>query len=115
MEDKAFPKYQWSEFCKNGKDGQLVVRSDDRDEFIQMLGQLEELKALAHGETAKPVTAPRRDSEIDEAVESTSSPKTLACGTCGEPATKKSGVSAKGRAWTGLFCSSGEKDHVAWL
>lgn len=33
MEDKGFPKYQWSVFVKNGRDAQFVVRENDFIEF----------------------------------------------------------------------------------
>ncbi len=41
---------------------------------------------------------------------------TMACKTCGEPATKRSGVSKKtGKPYTALFCSSQDGTHTAWL
>lgn len=34
MADKQFPRYQYSEFIKGGgRDGQIVIRSDDKAEF----------------------------------------------------------------------------------
>ncbi len=40
MEEKGYPKFQWSVFVKNGKDTQYVVRSDSFEEFVAMKTQV---------------------------------------------------------------------------
>lgn len=37
------------------------------------------------------------------------------CDKCGAPATDRSGTSKTGRAYHGIFCSTGERSHVRWL
>lgn len=43
MEDKGYPKYQYSIFLKNGKDSQMVVRADDFEEFKGLIKNIQSL------------------------------------------------------------------------
>lgn len=37
MNDESFPKFQYSVFTKNGHDGQYVIRTNDKDEFVMLI------------------------------------------------------------------------------
>lgn len=39
----------------------------------------------------------------------------IKCNMCGAKAVMKTGTSKKGKAWKGLFCSTGDKNHTQWL
>ena len=127
MEDKGFPKYQYSVFVKNGRDGQYVVRSNSLDEFIQQIGQINNLvddhvpstgkPARVHiQETIKKLTPEEQEME-DSLVESASGIP-LKCEKCGAPATSKDGTTKSGpragKPWSGIFCTE-VKEHVTWL
>ncbi len=58
----------------------------------------------------------------DEMVRATSSntddqasSRELQCMVCGEPATIREGVTKQGKAYRGIFCSTGDKSHTKWF
>lgn len=39
----------------------------------------------------------------------------LECSVCGERAVEKKGVNKQGKAYHGIFCSTGDKTHTQWV
>jgi len=42
-------------------------------------------------------------------------PHELVCEVCGDTASDKRGTTKAGKAWHGIFCSTGDKSHTRWL
>jgi len=51
------PKFQYSEFVRNGHDGQYVVRTDDKEEFEQLVTYIQS-KIHPEAQTVVPNVAP---------------------------------------------------------
>lgn len=54
MAEKAYPKYQASFFFAGDKQDQLVVRSDDKKEFDEMLAWVKKIKEVKNGNDEQP-------------------------------------------------------------
>lgn len=85
MEDKSYPKYQYSIFLKNGRDEQLVIRADSFDELIEAKKDID----LILG---------KRQTEEQPA-------RTKTCNDCGGTRTLREGVK-NGKKWAAWFCSN---------
>lgn len=104
MEDKMFPKYQYSVFLKNGRDEQIVIRANDLDEFLKAKENVNKILEKVEQKIEEKTPAPITNSNG------------MNCMTCGAPATQRSGVSkTKGTAYNGIFCSTDNKSHTKWL
>lgn len=60
------PKYQLSRFLDANRNEQIVVRSDNLDEFIQMVGEMDELYPKGQANEGKQATP--RNTQADEAI-----------------------------------------------
>lgn len=100
--DNQFPKYQYSVFMKNGRDQQIVVRSNDKAEFMTLIKDIQ-------GIAAEPQLTP--DVEPEPVRESTAG---MFCMACKAPAVQKSGTK-NGNTWNAIFCSSENRTHTKWL
>lgn len=132
-DEKGFPRFQWSLFT-NDRQGQVVVRADSYDEFVDLYGKMQTFITAEKlvGPAAKTVNAAQTDAdpewirqemtsnkEIDESVaeseKGTSAGNRWKCETCGEDAAFRSGVSEKsGKKWQGVFCTA-NREHVKWM
>jgi len=103
VDDKGYPKFQYSVFDKTGgKDGQWVIRGDDFTSFMEDRALVMEQLASVPSAPVQPATT----------VETTSTG--YPCKACGGATVFKTGTSAKG-IWRGYFCTV-NKDHTpAWL
>lgn len=103
MEEKGYPKIQWSIFIKNGKDQQIVVRADTVEEFktlrTQVMGVIGELVV-----ESSPVSTPATPAQTG-----------VNCAKCGAPANRKSGTSKNGKPYNAIFCSTDDRTHTVWL
>lgn len=111
----GFNKWQYSVFVKNGVDGQLVVRSNDEEEFWGMVGKVNKYVIKKNGGE---LPAPVKDYSYEKAEPAPSEGKqegVLSCQQCGEPATERQGTSKAGKAYHAIFCSSGNRTHTVWL
>ena len=89
MTNLNYPKYQASFFLT--KEDQLVVRTDDKKEFKEMLKYVKDIKDAAGVVKSE-----------------------LKCEQCGAEAVEKSGTSKAGKPWRAIFCTK-DKTHVKWL
>jgi len=94
----SFPKFQYSEFFKNGRDGQMVIRSNNWEEFKELKVKLDEIM-LKH-QPVKPT-----QTVIPEA------PQNPICGTHKVPMVWKQGVSrSTGKPYGFWGCSIKNED-----
>ena len=105
MDDKGYPRFQFSVFDKNGHDGQWVVGGDDWEQFLLDKEAVMELVKENEEKHTDPIMA---------ATAQVPAPNGLVCKVCGQPADFKSGTSKAGKPWKGVFCKS-NKEHVTWL
>lgn len=87
----SYPKYQYSRFRNGGKDEQFVIRADDWDEFKELKKNLDTI-------------FDKSDQQSDT--------DTL-CAECNSSMKYKEGVSKKGKAWKGYFCTNCK--NVSWV
>ncbi len=111
-EQTGYPRYQWSIFVKNGKDQQFVVRANDITEFKQLLSDVKALigEEIVNPTQVAPVVAPQA-----VVLAPAAHAAGLACNTCGQPATQKSGTNKNGKPYNAIFCSSENRTHNVWL
>jgi hypothetical protein len=101
MDDKGYPRFQFSVFDKNGHDGQWVVRGDEWEQFLMdKEAVMEEVNKNAE--------------KHDPISHVTADVNTHPCKTCGNSTEFKSGTSKTGKDWKGYFCKA-NKDHVEWV
>lgn len=100
---KGYPVYQYSYFVNGSRDEQLVIREDNFEAFKEAKRNIDQIIEKRKTEAAT--------KEIPLTPTETTP---MLCNTCGQPAVIKSGMSKKGKAWKGIFCSA-DKEHVQWL
>jgi hypothetical protein len=65
---KGYPKYQYSVFLRNGRDEQIVIRSDNFDEFLTQKANvnkiLDKVEQPAEGKPAPAPTAAKEPSKL---------------------------------------------------
>ena len=76
-----YPKYQYSTFRKNGRDEQLVIRTETFKDLIKAKKNIDQILEKDVKQTALPIGG-----------EAIATPK---CPTCGEPMAKRTGKSGK--------------------
>jgi predicted RNA-binding Zn-ribbon protein involved in translation (DUF1610 family) len=105
----TFNKWQYSVFVKNGVDGQLVVRSNDEEEFWGMVKKLNEYVIQKNGGQL-PLPVKQVSAVVDD------KPQSIDCPQCGEVMQYRSGVGkTSGKPYKAWFCTSGDRSHTQWL
>lgn len=97
--ENSFPKYQYSQFVKRpGVDGQIVVRTDDEEEFKELI----KFVTIA----CKPSKITPKNDVVASHQQSIASelPATKKCAECGGQMTLKSGTGKTGKPYTAYFC-----------
>ena len=110
MEDKAYPKFQWSIFVKNGRDQQFVVRANDVEEFAKLI---REAKGMIGEEIVNPTPVAATPTVVTPEVRVNTAG--MFCMTCKAPAEQKSGIAKTGRPYNAIFCSSKDSTHTKWI
>lgn len=100
MEDKSYPKYQYSVFLKNGKDAQVVVRSDEFNDFKQLIAEIDQ--EFSH----------RYDNRVDSPVAATKPTTQEDCPICHNSVWINEGVK-NGKPWKNKKCTK-DKTHLVW-
>ena len=103
MSENNFPKFQYSLFLKGNRSEQVVIRSNDWEEF-------KELKEKVDLIVEKVETRTEQNGESQEPKQN-GGDKSKPCLTCGADAVKRSGEK-NGKKWAGWFCQ--ENEHVEW-
>lgn len=86
---ESYPKFQYSVFLKNGRDQQIVIRTETFDELLEAKRQVNTILEKVESETQ--TTA-----------------KTKPC-ECGGTKNFREGISkTTGKKWSGWFCSNPE-------
>lgn len=99
MSEDSFPKYQYSVFLKNGRDEQLVIRSNSFEDLMEQKKNINKILEKVEGTPEAPKEAA----------------KTFVCSQCGGPAEYKEGISSKtDKPWRAVFCLK-DKTHVKWF
>lgn len=103
------PKLQYSRFVGPNRSGQIVVRSDDFDEFTELYAKM---MAFVKENGMEDAPSPQNgNTEWLSKDENTP----VKCHICGQPTIEKRGTSKSGKDWHALFCSSDDKSHTRWL
>lgn len=100
MDDKGYPRFQYSVFDKISHDAQWVVRGDDWEQFIL---DVEAVNEKVEENNAK-----------DPIMNVTKDVNTHPCKVCGSMTEYKSGTSKAGKEWKAYFCQA-NKQHVEWI
>lgn len=99
MENKGYPKFQWSQFFGNG--GQVVVRGDDYEQFVLDV-QAAETQYVEDSQVATPDQPTQPTQPVVSVI--------YTCATCGSPANLKEGISKAGNHYKIMKCSA-DKEH----
>lgn len=111
--DESFPKFQYSIFLDSARNGQLVIRADSWEEFVQLKTQANEIiqfsttpaNPLAQGVTAPPVYQPQ---PAQQAINQGVAPM---CQVHGIPMLWKTGTSrSTGKPYAFWSCSGKNQD-----
>lgn len=92
---ESYPKYQYSEFLKGERDGQIVIRADTKEEFEEAKRYIDKIFVKQEPKDNRTTTAPSRK-EVPIHVEQFQD----VCERCGS----KKGISKKGNAYCLAKC-----------
>jgi hypothetical protein len=95
-----FPKFQYSEFT-GGKQGQVVIRTDDKEEFETLMVYVKGMKPQPA--STKPVEGQEPLGVTDK------------CTECNGQRVERSGTSKQGKPWTAKFCQDDCGAKPIWL
>jgi len=99
--ENNYPKYQYSVFLKNGKDAQVVVRSDKFDEFKALIAEIDQEFAHRYDNRAeKPAKTAIPSSQED-------------CPICHNSVWINEGTGKNGLPYKNKRCTK-NKEHVVW-
>ena len=107
LQQKAFPRYQYSVFLDEKRTEQVVIRANTYREFIESKYEVEKLINQQAESPREEKGKPHGDSIKRE----------LRCmfPGCNEPAEQRHGQKKDGSVWNGVFCSTGNRDHTKFL
>lgn len=112
--DESFPKYQYSIFLDNNRNGQMVIRADSWEEFESLLSKagLQMQRKIEMNTTQMATPQPvQPQTTFPEPVKPTQNGLTAKCVDCGADMVEKSGFK-NGKQWHALFCPNAVKGNT---